>query len=345
LDEDDLDEEEPQEDEEGNGNFDGDGCDLYLDSATCDSLWFSYGYWDYMKGGMKSTPAVDAELSVARLLPPAVHRLNHTMLSRKAEHAIDSAEFERRFPGFAYSPYINNTGLWPVADSVTLRQRFAPARRHAFALPPMSPDGVYRVTVRAGEKSTHTTLYQGRMPITTSHVDAWVEHPGPIALGDTIRIHLASWQKDVQAVVQLEVNGRVTDVRRVSLHGKELVLEYPMGNQEGIVLWKVASVWHGEPSNAAIMFAVGPHASDYEKQYNRELYYIENHLLDWSRFYDEQRLRQAPQAIYPDRQQFVPSVWRYLDLPEKGLRGMHLYCPGEYNRWRNVSYMWRIFCR
>lgn len=345
LDEDDLDEEEPQEDEEGNGNFDGEGCGLYLDSATCDSLWFSYGYWDYMKGGMKSTPAVDAELSVARLLPPAVHRFNHTMLSSDAEHSIDSAEFEHRFPGFAYSTYINNTGLWPVADSVTLRQRFAPARLHAFALPPMAPDGVYRVTVRAGEKTTHTTLYQGRMPITTSHVDAWVEHPGPIALGDTIRIHLVSWQKDVQAVVQLEVNGRVTDVRRVSLHGKELVLEYPMGNQEGIVLWKVASVWHGEPSNAAIMFAVGPHASDYEKQYKSELYYIENHLLDWSRFYDEQRLRQAPQAIYPDRQQFVPSVWRYLDLPEKGLRGGLLYCPGEYNRWRNVSYMWRIFCR
>lgn len=345
LDEDDLDEEEPQEDEEGNGNFDGEGCGLYLDSATCDSLWFSYGYWDYMKGGMKSTPAVDAELSVERLLPPAVHRFNHTMLSSDAEHSIDSAEFEHRFPGFAYSTYINNTGLWPVADSVTLRQRFAPARRHAFALPPMAPDGVYRVTVRAGEKSTHTTLYQGRMPITTSHVDAWVEHPGPIALGDTIRIHLASWQKDVQAVVQLEVNGRVSDVRRVSLHGKELVLEYPVGDVEGIVLWKVASVWHGEPSNVAIMFAVGPHAGDYEKQYNRELYYIENHLLDWSRFYNEQRLRQAPQAIYPDRQQFVPSVWRYLDLPEKGLRGMHLYCPGEYNRWRNISYMWRIFCR
>jgi len=345
LDEDDLDEEEPQEDEEGNGNFDGEGCGLYLDSATCDSLWFSYGYWDYMKGGMKSTPAVDAELSVARLLPPAVHRLNHTMLSRKAEHAIDSAEFERRFPGFAYSPYINNTGLWPVADSVILRQRFAPARLHAFALPPMASDGVYRVTVRAGEKTTHTTLYQGRMPITTSHVDAWVEHPGPIALGDTIRIHLASWQKDVQAVVQLEVNGRVTDVRRVLLHGKELVLEYPVGDVEGIVLWKVASVWHGEPSNAVIMFAVGPHAGDYEKQYNRELYYIENHLLDWSRFYDEQRLRQAPQAIYPDRQQFVPSAWRYLDLRDKGLRGARLYCPGEYNRWRNISYMWRIFCR
>jgi hypothetical protein len=118
-----------------------------------------------------------------------------------------------------------------------------------------------------------------------------------------------------------------------------------VGDVEGIVLWKVASVWHGEPSNAVIMFAVGPHAGDYEKQYNRELYYIENHLLDWSRFYDEQRLRQAPQAIYPDRQQFVPSVWRYLDLPEKGLRGGLLYCPGEYNRWRNVSYMWRIFCR
>lgn len=345
LDEDDLDEEEPQEDEEGNGNFDGEGCNLYLESATCDSLWFSYGYWDYMKGGMKSTPAVDAELSVARLLPPAVHRLNHTMLSRKAEHAIDSAEFERRFPGFAYSPYINNTGLWPLADSVILRQCFAPARRHAFALPPMAPDGVYRVTVRAGEKSTHTTLYQGRMPITTSHVDAWAEHPGPIALGDTIRIHLASWQKDVQAVVQLEVNGRVSDVRRVTLHGKELVLEYPVGDVEGIVLWKVASVWHGEPSNAAIMFAVGPHAGDYEKQYNSELYYIENHLLDWSRFYDEQRLRQAPQAIYPDRQQFVPSAWRYLDLRDKGLRGARLYCPGEYNRWRNISYMWRIFCR
>lgn len=345
LDEDDLDEEEPQEDEEGNGNFDGEGCDLYLDSATCDSLWFSYGYWDYMKGGMKSTPAVDAELSVGRLLPPAVHRLNHTMLSSDAEHSIDSAEFERRFPGFAYSPYINNTGLWPVADSVTLRQHFEPAKRHAFALPPMSPDGVYRVTVRAGEKSTHTTLYQGRMPITTSHVDAWAEHPGPIALGDTIRIHLASWQKDVQAVVQLEVNGRVTDVRRVSLHGKELVLEYPVGDVEGIVLWKVASVWHGEPSNAAIIFVVGPHASDYEKQFNSELYYIENHLLDWSRFYDEQRLRQAPQVVYPDRQQFVPSVWRYLDLREKGLQGMHLYCPGEYNRWRNINYMWRIFCR
>lgn len=348
--EDDMEEEEPDEEElqeeiDWKEFFEKEGASLYLDSAECDSLWFSYGCWDYTAGEMKYTPAVDAELSVERLLPPAVHRLNHTMLSSDAEHSIDSAEFEHRFPGFAYSTYINNTGLWPVADSVTRRQRFTPARLHAFALPPMAPDGVYRVTVRAGEKTTYTTLYQGRMPITTSHVDAWAERPGPIALGDTIRIHLASWQKDVQAVVQLEVNGRVTDVRRVLLHGEEQVMEYPMGNQEGIVLWKVASVWHGEPSNAAIMFAVGPHASDYEKQYNSELYHIENHLLDWSRFYDEQRLRQAPQAIYPDRQQFVPSVWRYLDLPEKGLRGRRLYCPGEYKRWRNVSYVWRIFCR
>lgn len=348
--EDDMEEEEPDEEElqeeiDWKEFFEKEGASLYLDSAECDSLWFSYGCWDYTAGEMKYTPAVDAELSVERLLPPAVHRLNHTMLSSDAEHSIDSAEFEHRFPGFAYSTYINNTGLWPVADSVTRCQRFAPARLHAFALPPMAPDGVYRVTVRAGEKTAYTTLYQGRMPITTSHVDAWAERLGPIALGDTIRIHLASWQKDVQAVVQLEVNGRVTDVRRVSLHGKELVLEYPVGDVEGIVLWKVASVWHGEPSNAAIMFAVGPHASDYEKQYNSELYHIENHLLDWSRFYDEQRLRQAPQAVYPDRQQFVPSVWRYLDLREKGLRGMRLYCPGEYNRWRNVNYMWRIFCR
>ncbi|MDY6372350.1 MAG: hypothetical protein SPL12_08690 [Bacteroidales bacterium] len=345
MEEDDSDEEELQEEIDWKDFFEKKGASLYLDSAACDSLWFSYGCWDYTAGEMKYTPAVDAELSVERLLPPTVHRLNHTMLSHDAEHSIDSAEFERRFPGFAYSPYINNTGLWPLADSETLRQRFAPARRHAFALPPMSPDGVYRVTVRAGEKSRHTTLYQGRMPITTSHVDAWAEHPGPIALGDTIRIHLASWQKDVQAVVQLEVNGRVTDVRRVSLHGKELVLEYPVDDVEGIVLWKVASVWHGEPSNAAIMFVVGPHAGDYEKQFNSEWYYIKNHLLDWSRFYDEQRLRQAPQVVYPDRQQFVPSVWRYLDLRDKGLRGAHLYCPGEYNRWRNFSYMWRIFCR
>lgn len=345
MEEDDPDEEELQEEIDWKDFFEKEGASLYLDSAACDSLWFSYGCWDYTAGEMKYTPAVDAELSVERLLPPAVHRFNHTMLSPDAEHSIDSAEFERRFPGFAYSTYINNTGLWPLADSVTLRQRFAPARRHAFALPPMSPDGVYRVTVRAGEKSTHTTLYQGRMPITTSHVDAWAERPGPIALGDTIRIHLASWQKDVQAVVQLEVNGRVTDVRRVLLHGKELVLEYPVGDVEGIVLWKVASVWHGEPSNAAIMFVVGPHAGDYEKQYNSGLYYIENHLLDWSRFYDEQRLRQAPQVVYPDRQQFVPSVWRYLDLKLPKNNFIRLYCPGEYNRWRNINYMWRIFCR
>lgn len=319
---------------------------LWIDSITCDSLWFVYGYWDAVDGEMKYTPAVDAELSVERLLPPAVHRLNHTMLSSKAEHSIDSLEFERRFPGFAYSPYINCTDLWPVVDTVLSQHRhFEAAKRHAFALPPMAPDGVYRVTLGAGEKSDHTTLYrQGRKPVSTSHIDVWAENPGPFVLGDTIRIHLASWQKDVQAVVQLEVNGRVADVRHVKLNGKDQVLEYPVGNEGGIVLWKVASVWHGEPSNVARLFYVGPYADYYAKRFGDYYYLMERHLLDWSRFYDEQRLRQAPQVVYPDRQQFVPSVWRYLDLHDKGLRNT-LYCPGEYNRWRNFSPMEAVRCR
>ena len=319
---------------------------LYIDSLTCDSIWFSYGCWDYTAGEMKYTPAVDAELSVERLLPPAVHRLNHTMLSHDAEHSIDSAEFERRYPGFAYSRYVNHTDDWPVAEQVGIWHRhFESAKNHAFALPLLAPDGVYRATLSAGDKSSHTTVYQGRYPISGSHIDAWKENQGMVAVGDTLRIHIASWQKEVRAVVMLEVNGQLTDCREVILNGDERVLEYPLGEVEGIVMCSVASVWHGEPSNVVVGFAVGPRAKDYMKQFNVLYFYMERHFLEWTRYYDEQRLRQAPQAVYPDRQQFVPSVWRYLDLREKGLRGMHLYCPGEYNRWRNISYMWRIFCR
>lgn len=319
---------------------------LWIDSVVCDSLWFVYGYWDIMDGEMKYTPAVDAELRVERLLPPAVHRLNHTMLSSKAEHSIDSLEFERRFPGFAYSTYINCTDLWPVADTVSVQHRhFEAAKRHAFVLPPTAPDGVYHVTLGAGEKSYHTTLYrQGRKPVSGSHIYVWMENPGPFAFGDTVRFHMTSWQKDVQAVVQLEVNGRVTDVRHVKLNGKEQVLEYPVGNEGGIVLWKVASVWHGEPSNVAALFFVGPYADYYEKRFGGHFSTFEDHLLEWTRYRDGYRLRQEPQVVWPDRQQFVPSAWRYLDLRDKGLRGARLYCPGEYNRWRNFSSMEAVRC-
>ncbi len=319
---------------------------LYIDSLTCDSIWFSYGCWDYTAGEMKYTPAVDAELSVERLLPPAVHRLNHTMLSHDAEHSIDSAEFERRYPGFAYSRYVNHTDDWPVAEQVGIWHRhFESAKNHAFALPLLAPDGVYRATLSAGDKSSHTTVYQGRYPISGSHIDAWMENQGMVAVGDTLRIHIASWQKEVRAVVMLEVNGQLTDCREVILNGDERVLEYPLGEVEGIVMCSVASVWHGEPSNVVVGFAVGPRAKDYMKQFNVLYFYMERHFLEWTRYYDEQRLRQAPQVVYPDRQQFVPSVWRYLDLPEKGLQGMHLYCPGEYNRWRLFSFSNRIRCR
>lgn len=319
---------------------------LYIDSLTCDSIWFSYGCWDYTAGEMKYTPAVDAELSVERLLPPAVHRLNHTMLSHDAEHSIDSAEFERRYPGFAYSRYVNHTDDWPVAEQVGIWHRhFESAKNHAFALPLLAPDGVYRATLSAGDKSSHTTVYQGRYPISGSNIDAWMENQGMVAVGDTLRIHIASWQKEVRAVVMLEVNGQLTDCREVILNGDERVLEYPLGEVEGIVMCSVASVWHGEPSNVVVGFAVGPRAKDYMKQFNVLYFYMERHFLEWTRYYDEQRLRQAPQAAYPDRQQFVPVVWRYLDLREKGLRGMHLYCPGEYNRWRLFSFSNRIRCR
>ena len=233
-----------------------------------------------------------------------------------------------------------------MAEQVGIWHRhFESAKNHAFALPPLAPDGVYRATLSAGDKSSHTTVYQGRYPISGSHIDAWKENQGMVAVGDTLRIHIASWQKEVRAVVMLEVNGQLTDCREVILNGDERVLEYPLGEVEGIVMCSVASVWHGEPSNVVVGFAVGPRAKDYMKQFNVLYFYMERHFLEWTRYYDEQRLRQAPRAAYPDRQQFVPSVWRYLDLPEKGLRGMHLYCPGEYNRWRNFSYMWRIFCR
>jgi hypothetical protein len=149
----------------------------------------------------------------------------------------------------------------------------------------------------------------------------------------------------VQAVVQLEVNGRVTDVRHVKLNGKEQVLEYPVGNEGGIVLWKVASVWHGEPSNVAALFYVGPYADYYEKRFGDYYSTMEDHLLEWTRYSDGYRLRQEPQVVWPDRQQFVPSAWRYLDLRDKGLRGARLYCPGEYNRWRNFSPMEAVRCR
>lgn len=318
---------------------------LYIDSLTCDSLWFEFGYfhWD---GETRYTPAVDAELKVERLRPPEVHRLNHTMLSHEAEHSIDSAEFERRYPGFAYSPYVNRMDDWPVAEQVGIWHRhFESAKNHAFALPPLAPDGVYRATLSAGEKSDHTTISEGRCPMTGSQIDVWAENRGTVAVGDTLRIHIASWQKEVRAVVMLEVNGQLTDCREVSLDGDERVLEYPLGEVEGIVMCKVASVWHGEPSNVAIGFAVGPRAKDYMKQFNVLYSYMERHFLEWTRYYDEQRLRQAPQAVYPDRQQFVPSVWRYLDLKLPKNISMHLYCPGEYNRWRLISFYNRIRCR
>lgn len=319
---------------------------LYIDSLTCDSIWFSYGCWDYTAGEMKYTPAVDAEFSVERLLPPAVHRLNHTMLSHDAEHSIDSAEFERRYPGFAYSRYVNHTDDWPVDEQVGIWHRhFESAKNHAFALPLLAPDGVYRATLSAGDKSSHTTVYQGRYPISGSHIDAWMENQGMVAVGDTLRIHIASWQKEVRAVVMLEVNGQLTDCREVILNGDERVLEYPLGEVEGIVMCSVASVWHGEPSNVVVGFAVGPRAKDYMKQFNVLYFYMERHFLEWTRYYDEQRLRQAPQAAYPDRQQFFPVVWRYLDLKMPEDINIHLYCPGEYNRWRLFSFSNRIRCR
>ncbi len=316
---------------------------IYYDSASCDSLWFCYGYfhWD---GKTHYLPAVDAELTVERLQPPAVHRLNHTMLSSDAEQTIDSAEFERRFPGFAYSPSINRTDDWPVVELVGVwHQHFEEAENHAFALPPMEADGVYRVTLKAGEKETHTTLFQGQMPMNTSHIDAWHEGPGVLAVGDTLRIHLATWQKDVRLVALLTVNGRVTDCREVRLDGDEQVLEYPLGDVEGIVMWKVASVWHGEPSNEVLCFGVGPRAKDYWEQFNTYLFYMERHFMEWTRYRGVQRLRHAPKPAYPDQRQFIPSVCRYLEI--KLLQSVHLYCPGEYHRWRLISYWDRLRCR
>lgn len=315
---------------------------IYYDSASCDSLWFSYGYfhWD----GKNYLPAVDAELTVERLQPPAVHRLNHTMLSSDAEQTIDSAEFERRFPGFAYSPSINRTDDWPVVELVGVwHQHFEVAENHAFALPPMEAAGVYRVTLKAGEEETHTTLFQGQMPMNTSHIDAWSEGRGMLAVGDTLRIHLATWQKDVRLVALLTVNGRVTDCREVRLDGDEQVLEYPLGDVEGIVMWKVASVWHGEPSNVMLGFGVGPRAKDYWEQFNTYLFYMERHFMEWTRYRGVQRLRHAPKPAYPDQRQFIPSVCRYLEI--KLLQSGHLYCPGQYHRWRLISYWDRLRCR
>lgn len=316
---------------------------IYYDSASCDSLWFCYGYfhWD---GKTHYLPAVDAELTVERLQPPAVHRLNHTMLSSDAQQTIDSAEFERRFPGFAYSPSFNRTDDWPVVELVGVwHQHFEEAENHAFALPPMEADGVYRVTLKAGEKETHTTLFQGQMPMNTSHIDAWSEGRGMLAVGDTLRIHLATWQKDVRLVALLTVNGRVTDCREVRLDGDEQVLEYPLGDVEGIVMWKVASVWHSEPSNVMLGFGVGPRAKDYWEQFNTYLFYMERHFMEWTRYRGVQRLRHAPKPAYPDQRQFIPSVCRYLEI--KLLQIGHLYCPGEYRRWRLISYWDRLRCR
>ena len=316
---------------------------LYYDSATCDSLWFCYGYfhWD---GKTHYLPAVEAELTVERLQVPSVHRLNHMMLSRDGEQTIDSAEFERRFPGFAYSPSINRTDDWPVAELVGVwRQHFEAAENHAFAMPPLEAAGVYRVTIKVGEEETHATLCHGRWPMTGSHIDAWREGSGVLAVGDTLRVHLASWQKDVRAVALLMVNGRVTDCRKVRLGGEECVLEYPLGDVEGIVIWKVASVWHGEPSNGEIKVAVGPRAVDYVKHFNDYWFYMERHLMDWTRYYGVQRLRHAPLPSYPDRQQFIPSVCRYLELRLVPI--CHIYDPGEYNRWRLISYCELLRCR
>lgn len=314
---------------------------IYYDSASCDSLWFCYGYFHWDGNYL---PAVDAELTVERLQPPAVHRLNHTMLSSDAQQTIDSAEFERRFPGFAYSPSFNRTDDWPVVELVGVwHQHFEEAENHAFALPPMEADGVYRVTLKAGEKETHTTLFQGQMPMNTSHIDAWSEGPGVLAVGDTLRIHLATWQKDVRLVALLTVNGRVTDCREVRLDGDEQVLEYPLGDVEGIVMWKVASVWHGEPSNVMLGFGVGPRAKDYWEQFNTYLFYMERHFMEWTRSRGVQRLRHAPKPAYPDQRQFIPSVCRYLEI--KLLQSSHLYCPGEYRRWRLISYWDRLRCR
>lgn len=104
-------------------------------------------------------------------------------------------------------------------------------------------------------------------------------------------------------------------------------------------------LWHGEPSNAAVLFYVGPYADYYAKRFVDYYSTMERHLLEWTRYRDGYRLRQEPQVVWPDRQQFVPSAWRYLDLRDKGLRSAYLYCPGEYNRWRNFSPMEAVRCR
>lgn len=307
-------------------------------SRGWDSLRFCY------VGGPRPLPA-DVALSVERLRLPEGHWLNPEAMTLEAEHSIGEAEYRRRYPWYAYHPRQNNTKLWEV-DSVLYRTRrqFEAAEHHAFALPPLPEGKVYRARLTAYEADTVSaestvTLYDGRMPVVGTPVNVRLDTM-PLAIGDTLRVHLESWLPDQWLWVHVMVDRQVVFAKWLRINNEDYLLRLPM-KREGVVRLEVCGVFMGQPTVWTTFWFVGELGRFWRANYRSTLFEktfnTERSLGDVyhrGRYFHEVH---RPQPLYPERKVAIPSVWRWLGLERPNY--IDLFCPPEYSPWRNFGQM------
>lgn len=308
------------------------------DSRGWDSLEF------YYLGGPRALPA-DVALRVERLRQPEGHWLNPEALSMEAEHSIDETEYRRRYPWYAYHPRQNSTNLWE-ADSVmyTTRQQFEAAKHHAFALPPLPAGIVYRTHLTAYEADTvsaegKVTLYDGRLPVVGMPVNVRIDTL-PLAIGDTLRIHLESWLTDQWLWVQVMIDRREGFAKWLHINNEDYVLQLPL-KREGVVRVEVCGTFMGQPTLGKAYWFVGELGRFWRENYHSTLFHktflTERVLEDVGSRRSYFHRVHRPQPLYPERHEAIPSVWRWLGLERP--QYMHLFCPYEYSPWRNFGQM------
>lgn len=232
-------------------------------------------------------------VDVMRIADPQPWRMS-TFIStpiwtKGIHHSIDSAEFARRFP-YLLMDTLNRHSLSALLSFTRANSydiAMSPGDTASVDLSRLAP-GSYRIALQmplpeGDADSVYRFFYHYHTPgyrLGSGAFYADIVGSRHLAVGDTLRVKVGSCYRGVTVMCQVEVNGKVLEVKQLEFNDNDTVLALPL-QRRGVVQMKFLSMWQGEFSSWTASADVGRTRLDW---YWDELYRIKT--FDLSRQYE-----------------------------------------------------------
>ena len=205
-------------------------------------------------------------------------------------HSIDSAEFARRFP-YLLMDTMSRHSLSELPDltlAASYDFKLADGDTASIGLDKLD-SGSYRIILtmplpKGDMDSVERLFYHYCTPgyrLGSGPFYAYNISGQNHAVGDTLRVKVGSCYSGVTVLCQVEVNGKVVEVKQLRFNNNETILCQPL-RQRGVVQMKFLSIWHGEFDSWTARVDVGRTRLDWywDDLYPYEMFDLSGQVID-----------------------------------------------------------------